>query len=437
MPIQPMQFQLPTFDQSNPMLAGVKAGVGISSDLSGLISKNLEQQTSRQALQWNPKIWQSEIGLRGAQAGLASQQAQWVGPQAQAEITKNKAQAGVFGVQAQKEQYLVDALKKSLIDQGVLRQDGTLNSGNNLSQTNSSGSVGMPAMGGSAQSQPSQPSQQQPSQQQDNILYGITIPKMTSEDMVNKLVYGTDSYSTKLNAATDLSKQQALEFNKGITEAVKASQVANQNSQLLTAFNQAMDKSRFKGPWLGHTPIMPGMDNEQTSDSLSALLTPNAASNLRDAMGTARFSNLDMMYAKQGSVDRTLGDAARRTRTMWGLLANQRAQEIPKMMTTLMESKQLTKSEADTLVQEYQNQNPLISDPKDDKYGNQYALPENSRKWHAYVTPKAIQSIRTTGSYTPSKAALSAVYMKNNVGVVVPVKFNKVAKALKLGYTTV
>jgi len=415
MPIKPITFTAPTFEQANPMLSGMKAGIGIGSDISGLISKNLEQQKSRQELQWNPKIWQSEIGLRDAQAGLASQQAQWVGPQAQAEIFKNKAQGGLFGVEAQKQALLVNMIKEKLA--------GTQPTG-----TYSTASAGA-SESGKGQAAAAEETQN------PNVLYGVEIPQPSKEDIVNKMAFGIDSFSKKYDTANEKSKQEFTTFNKNIADAVASAKQATDMNKILSLYNNAMDKSKFKGPLWGHTPIMPGMDNEQIADKAASQLTPNAAAQLRDAMGSARFSNLDMQYAQNLKVDRTLGDDARKTQSTWLTLVNERTKNIAKMQTMLMNSKQVTSSQADMLTAEMQNQLPLISET--DKNGAQYALPENVNKWPAYTTPKAIAAIKTSGTYHPSKAALAAVYMQKPSGEIVPVKSSKVGKALKLGYRTI
>jgi hypothetical protein len=377
--------------------------------------------------QWNPKIWQSEIGLRGSQSGLYNQEAKWWGPKSQAEISLQEAQAKNYGSQAGMNQLKLDYLRKML-------EGGNNQSVEGGSSPGSIGGNGSNVSSSSTQATMNEPSSTKPS----NSVYGIDTPQPSQQDIVNKMLLGVDTFTPKMENAKNQQQAEYKAFQEGLTESVKEANSANNMNQAIKIFNNAMDASSYKGPFKGMMPssgwetAIFDVKNEQQADRAALQMLPAAMTTLRDAMGNARFSNLDTNYAAKMKFDRTMSDETRDTQTKWIGAINDRMQEKPKFYSVLGNPKSgAQKTQADALWQEYQNQFPLIA--KD----GQSVLNSNLHNWPLYTTPKAVESIRRTGTYTPTASEKNTFMMAIPDGqgnyVVAPVKKGKVESAIRKG----
>lgn len=95
MAVTPMYFQPLSFQQASPITSGMQVG----SEVMANAFKNalLRQQTQSQQIQnqWMPQINQADIGLKGAQTGLANAQAQWFPVTAQAQLYNGLGRMGM------------------------------------------------------------------------------------------------------------------------------------------------------------------------------------------------------------------------------------------------------------------------------------------------------------------------------------------------------
>lgn len=129
-----MPFTMPDFrparmEEVNPyanmisnLLQGYKGGVE-ASYLKPLTEQELQKaiianQLSKQQFDWNPKIWQSEIGLRGAQAGKLGEETKWYGREAQSRI-------GLQGAQAENMRREAEKIKFMLQHPGLMGSDAS------------------------------------------------------------------------------------------------------------------------------------------------------------------------------------------------------------------------------------------------------------------------------------------------------------------------
>jgi hypothetical protein len=384
----------------------------------------MAQQNLLKAQQYNemykPDI-QSQIGLRGAQAGKLGKETEWYDREAAAKIAEQQALAGMHGADAQKTALIVNELKKRLGQQG---QD----------------IGGQAAQGQAAQGQ-AQAQSQVPSSstaQQTSSMYGIDTPALTNDDIINKMVFGTDTYQPKIENAKKQQEDQYNTFNKKLLTSVKGANAANNLDQAISVFNNAMDRSTYKGSRLGNvpssgwlTPPFSNMSPEQEADRASAQMLPDAIATLKASMGAAQFSNLDMMQAGKMKFDRTMDDDARQLQTKWVNAVNSRSKEEAKFYQVLSDPHMgVTAQQADMLWRSYQDNMPLIG--KDSK-GNDTVNFDNLGNWPLYTTPKAINSIKSNGVYTPSPSEKNTYMMKYPDGKILPVKKGQLEIAFQKG----
>lgn len=455
MPIQFPDFQRISFNEANPSLVGAERGqklmqnfMQFPQDLRAKILANQIAQVQAKYAEpmaqgnltklnleneWAPKLNQATIGLQGAQSGLAGAQTKNVN--AEAEMNNLKLH------------YLQQMLGGGSASQTPTAGGGSGNSG----QSQEFGAVNQasPGMvediannGNSAYRNGSQPApQQQAPAPQSNAVYGIDTPMPSKNDITNKMLLGMDTFTPKMENAKAQQQEQYKSYQATVASSIQEASTAQKMNQIMAMFNNAMDKARYKGPTFGNAPssgwataFMPGdLSAEQIADTQVANLMPGAITDLKDAMGTGKFSNLDMMAASKMKLGRTMSDETRQNQTAWLNGVNERMKERAKFYSTLNSDPRNApqKATADMAWQEYQNNFPLVGDDGQTFNGS------NLGNWPLYTTPKAIASIQTTGSYTPSKAEKSTFMMRIPDGrggfVIAPVKKGKVESAFRKG----
>jgi len=446
-----MPFTMPSYpiltpEQANPLLYGAQIGQSmmqkgmmfpqemqakmLENQLNQIKAKYAESLTqeeltkAKQANEWNPQIWKSEIGLRGAQTGLAGAETQklhamqpYIAQQAEADIAEKRALAGMHGE---------DARQKALFN-SIIRN--RFQPGSQMSPTGGT-------IGASITKQPVTQSQATPASMSST--YGIENPQMTNDDIINKMVFGQDTYSGKEKTFQDQVTKQSDAFNKELSQSVQASQSATKFQQALNIFNNAMNAATYKGPRLGNlasggwkSTFVPGnLDPEQQADRAANQMLPEAISTLRDAMGSVRWSNMDNTMAQTLKFDRTLSDKTRQTMTGWTNAVMNRMQEYNKFLSVMNNPNTgLTAQQTKALFESYNENFPLIS-----KNGEE-VLTKNLNNWPLYTTPKAIESIKRTGTYKPSNKEQNSFMMRLPDGQVVPIKKGHVEDAFRKGAT--
>lgn len=436
-----------TFDESNPLLVGMERGQALGQsammfpkkmqeqDLLNAIKSvqakyaepKAEQELQKETLEnkWYEPNIKSEIGLRGAQAGLAGQQSKYYGKNVESEIGLRNAQTQAAQAESGMNKLKLQYMQHMLSGQGAGGGAG----GGNYTPWENGGAGGQ---AGSAQG--GAPQQAAPTQS----VYGIDTPQPTQTDIVNKMLLGVDTYGPKAENAKKQQQDQYEQFQKGLAESVQEAQAANNMNQAISVFNNAMDKSFYKGSRLGHLGSSgllspPGnLDPEQTADRAALQMLPAAITTLKDAMGQSKFSNLDMNMATKMKFDRTMNDDTRAVQSQWVNGVNDRMQEKSKFLKTVANPQSgLTKTDADMLWTAYQQEFPLISQDGKTFQGS------NLGNWPLYTTPKAIASIKQTGTYRPSKSERNVFMMQVPDGkggyVIAPVKKGRVESAFSKG----
>lgn len=266
-------------------------------------------------------------------------------------------------------------------------------------------------------------------------VYGIPTPTPTREDIKNKMFLGIDTFSPRRDNAKAQQEDQYKQYQEAIGNSLKAANGAASFNQAMGVFNNAMDRSTYKGSFLGTLPssgiLTAGMGNvspEQEADRAAMNMLPAAIETLKDSMGQARFSNLDMGMAAKMKFDRTMTDEARELQTQWIGAVNHRMQEKSKFLSVVGNPQSgLTKNQAEQLWQSYQEDLPLINEK-----GNK-VMNSSLDKWWFYTTPKAIESLKNTGSYHISKEELNTVPMRLPDNRIVPIKKSDFSKAYNFG----
>lgn len=289
--------------------------------------------------------------------------------------------------------------------------------------------------------QPAIGANQAPQQQasQSRSMWGIETPQPTKRDLINQML-GNDTFSSRQKMAQEQQQAQQKSFTDAIAQASETAQAATQTNQVLDKFNGAMDMANHKGhlwgarPSSGITTVLPHTGDfsaDQIADKAVSEMMPGAMHQIKDAMGSGQFSNLDSKYAAQLKFDRTMDDDTRHTQTAWVKATNARSNEKPAFYAKLSSdpTNAPQKIQADLAWQSYQNAFPLI-----DAEGKNVQT-QNLKKWPIFTTPKAIESIKRTGSYKPTQAEKDAHWLINpDTNEIVPIPPRNVSEALRSGF---
>jgi len=440
--------QLPAFPAGGYGMQAAKQGNALTKQALDNQKERLENIINQPRANAAQAFTDAELQEAQAKPGLTKAQAQQASGAANlsnasalgvpSEIQLRQAQARLLDPQTQLAALKAQVIRQNFLNNGQQGGGGGTPPPQNNSQAppqNGNANLDMNAGGGVSASPQTinslldQMSSQQPGQsitvpQGDNKLnnsapvqnnnqaqkpgpYGLTAPTMNGQDFGNSLFH-VDSYSPRLKNYNEQYMDQYHQYQSEIKNASDQSVSASNSNQLLDAYNNAMDKSHFKGPTLGKvdsekSKIASGlgiagvnMENEQAVDRLSAKNLPGVVHQLADAMHNAKFSNLDMHVAEGMNFDRSLSDANRKFFTNLTKGVNERINERRQFYTQLGNPQSgASKQNADSLWAAYQKQYPIVAD--DGKSINK----NDVGKWPLFTTQKAIQSVSQTGDYNP------------------------------------
>jgi hypothetical protein len=369
---------------------------------------------------YGPNI-ESEMNLRNKQAGKFGKEIEWYDREAGATTGLQKSQTRKNEIEAQQNQMMMDALKSRL---------GPSQGGQNQNTGSMGGQSNLVGLGGQGQESPS-----------TNSAYGIPNPSPTQDDIVNKKLFGIDTYTPRQTQAISQQQKQRDSFIKEIGESVQAANQAMKAKIALNGFNTAMDQATMKGPYWGTTPSsgwrtayhpFTDFSQEQIADNMAANLLPGAMSEIKEAMGSSNFGVLDMQASQKLKVDRSMTDDARKNASNFINGVFSRMDERPKFYQTMNNPKiNADKSTADLLWQNYQNDFPIMGDD-----GKTPKL-DNLNMWPLFTSPKAIASVKETGSYKPTRGEKETFMMKYPNGLVLPVKRKDIGVAIRKGASSI
>lgn len=419
-------------------------------ELAREFDNQLKQQ---QAKYYGPNI-ESEIGLRGAQGRLMGEQAKYYGPNIQSEMGLREAQKGLYGAQGQ--QALANALKiqRMLEDLGGGGQGSPSPFMNTMTQGGGSDNT-QPSMGYQQPQTQAQPQQsptlpvgngqgalvsqsaanaggqgvpvssvQSPLDQikqlqgsNANAPYGIPTPILTPDDKRNKIFYGVDSYGPRYQAALKEQEDQKNKYTEKALNTGKELDSVRMQDEWLKKFKSLMDKSYLSGP-VGSKLKIP-TELSQEIDSVSAQLHRFGIEQLRNSMGSARFSNLDIGVAGDLKPNRTWGAKAIKDYTdMFGSIKN-RMEEKEKFYRIASNPRSGIPSQlADAGWSAYQQSHPIVSDSKT---GAPFKYKDGN--WKEYLSPQAMKSLAETGDYKPKDSGLKEIKL--------PARLKSMAESMK------
>ena len=289
MPIQFPDFQRINFDEANPFLVGAERGTKLTQSMlqfpQDLQSKMLANQiaqvqakyaepnaaaalkTAQQHNEYDPRVWESEIGLRGAQAGLAGSEAkknrflvenpQYLSPEGML-ITKaieQQAQAAQQQAQMQQQQLQQSQQQANAAPNMNLGNMGTPGAANNIGM--GGGANTQAGVANSLQQIKATPGQvPQPQGQQyspaqyspDALAFNApNMPSPTGNPGLDTLYYKKFGMSPVVQVQLDLAKAQADKYQSENVERNKdfnsQSVFANESTLNAHKFLDALDRS--------------------------------------------------------------------------------------------------------------------------------------------------------------------------------------------------
>lgn len=402
-----MAFTMPNYpmltpEQANPYHAAIQTALQQMQQVpKAVYAAPMSKQALQKAIQenqWNPKIWQSEIGLRGAQAGLAGQQAQM-----QQFLRGNPQYISPAGM------LISQALRNGGQMQGGGAPAGMGGGGGNPpAGMGAQPSQGAP-QGGQDQGQGGQPPMQQQPQQgaqggqqgegYDPAAYAYTPPNLgspTGNSSLDPFYYKTFGMSPLVQAQLDLQKQQAQkymdvsidrnnEFNQQATAANESSMQAN---NFLSALDQV--SSAQIGPYAGRTTAV--QDAAQKLEKSHARLTESAARMFKPGQA---IHDSDLALENLATPSR-LQNREVSADLAHGIIAKNDRLKERQMFYAAGTTQGIKPQVLDAMWNKYETERPYINT---DTY-----MPNDAYKgtWKDYLAPQAVNTYLRGQNYTPS-----------------------------------
>lgn len=373
MPIQfPDMMPVPSAEEHRPFLSqfakALKLGLGFPRELQ---QADLANALKNVELQYAPQMAQAELGLKGAQtreagalAGLHELETQFYPESIRSELELRGAQAKEAKERSEKEKAETEQARliTENLRQGLKQQNQEINQATQKGWGD----------------------------------YGVTMPKPTADDIINKKIYGIDSYSPRMQAAQQQQNAQAKMYVDAVQSVNKATQDATDFSNQLASYNYWMDQAFFSGPTLGLTPSYLTGGAAATVDNIINQMSLGAIEQVRDKMASARFAVADLNVALGMKPQRTWDVGTRKFYTDFSNAARDRMNEMSRFYNVASTLK-IPKEYADALWTNYQNQYPIAN-----KTGNA-VIKRSGNEWQQFLTPEAYNEITTKGSFNPIK----------------------------------
>lgn len=362
----------------------------------------------------------AHTGYEGALTNKENILNQYLPDSEKARIEHVKAQAGLYGEQAKQA-----AQERELYNRLMNGGFGSPSSPTPSPYGSIYGGSGQTPIESPMQSAPSQqmptqaalmtPQQQQPQNASPNLMqqfaqmksanqnapYGIQTPQLTQEDLASKKLFGIDNYSNRLKEAYGLQKEQQQAYAKKNEQLGSQLGAAQKLDSDLNRFNGLMDKSLLSGPVGSKIPLSDKTALSQSIDQSSQQLLLSGIELMRNAMGSARFSNLEFQGSEKLKPNRTWGPEAREEYTDTMKAAKNRLSEENKFYSLASNPRMgIPKELAERAWGAYQEHMPFF-----DNKGNLIEYQPNN--WMRYLTPEALSSIAQTGDYNPKDKGVS------------------------------
>lgn len=437
-------FQPESFQQANPLLAGLQAGENLYSTGQNIYAQGVRNQYLPQTLQQQlqqmqlanaanqiknqylaPQL-QANIGLTQAQTGAERALPGYYGAMA----NEANARGGLFGAQAnllnQQTPYLVaaaqgDVLKDpiqqrlfelqkaqqmGLISPALLQRAGLLPPAAQPNQTaagtNSNIPVGTNNLQNQAQLLGNGAGTQLPGSPnlpftgndsfQNYALFGSPLSPLT---MMKLQAYGKGLDTQATTGVT--------QYNSAQDDAAKAADLGTQISQLTTQFQNAYKDSSFKGGVLGKTPTtgiesLPArawmglegknLSAEQAADNASQQMAALVAK----MVAGGRVTNYEMQYINSLKPNRTMDP---QTAQMASDFLQQKSIRMKEEQDFLNAARNqgIPVQMANSLWQQYNNQRPVYD------FANHKPNTQFQNSWKPFLSPQAVSAVQTGQNY--------------------------------------
>jgi len=363
-----------------------------------LLQAQLQNKHDQIINKYLPQSEEARIGNTEANTGYTNQQSKYYGRNIESEMALRAAQVQ----QAERETNFKKAMQDAYFSQPQSSSNVQVSPGNGLPPYAQN-------MQNSLAQQPNTSGITEPFLQiaqmhkaNESTPYGIQIPQPTSKDLASKMLFNIDTYGDTRKQAIDQIKEERDKYSKksqGIDNELAAS---NKHGQLLDRYNQLMDDTFLSGPFGSKVKIPTA--HRQEIQALSRDMILSGIEELKNAMGSARFSNLDLQTATARKPDISWTPEARHEYTERFKAFNERLNEHARFNQLASNpSTGISSNMADRLWSAYQKHHPIVADAKTLAL-NKYK-PNN---WARYLTPEAINAIKETGDYNPKDKGLTS-----------------------------
>jgi|SRR5580692_21295 hypothetical protein len=403
--------QIPTWDYSKPNPEAFNS-------FAHLLPKAIEAYSKGKKASYLPQQLEAELALKKAQGNLTGEQAKYYGQNVQSQMGLRaiqqqlaKAQAGKSSAEANQLKMMMDFLNNPEENDNQDKNSTNPEDVNFNPQESSPGFQNVSNdslnIGGYDFNNPNSFQEGTDAKQiaehinsnPSRSAWGIDIPKLSKEDMRNKLLFKTDTYTPSLKQAIENQNLQQKGYIERSVQNNNEANAATDYNQLLDRYNNAMDRTLLAGPYKSKFPLT--TSETQEIDNLSEEMRKTGIRSLQNAMHNARFSNLDMQIAGKLKPDRTWTPEARHFYTEFTKAINHRLLEKAKFYQLAGNPKMgLSYNDADSLWRAYNENHPIVKSEKSQEL-NEY----KDNNWMSYLTPKAIKSIKF-GTYNPRDKGL-------------------------------
>ncbi len=402
MALQLPKFDRISFDDANPALVGAERGQKLMQQFMSyplelqkqIVAARYAEPMAKQGLtkaiqenQWNPQIWQSEIGLRGAQSGLAN-----------SETSKNQ-----FLVKNPQYISAPGMLIQQAMEQQARQQAAQQGQGQRQPQGQPQGQPPQ-GMGGEGQAPtaqgqgqpPSQGGQYSPNQYHPDVLaYNPpTLQSPTGNQNLDPFYYKTFGMQPIQQAQIDLAQNQAKIYQHENEDRNKVfaneSVVANQSTIAAHKFLEALERSSAleRGAIPGGFKAL--SDEAQNMDTYANQM---ATSGTQLFAGDKAIHDSFIDLQQSGKPGRKLNKAVAFDLAHDVIAKNDRMKERQQFYATGTDVLHLKPTILDAMWNKYETERPYID--------SQTKMPNDSYAgtWKDYLNPEAVNAYKNGQDY--------------------------------------
>jgi len=434
MPIPIDYFQPLSFQQANPLLAGIQAGEQIYGQgvKNAYLGKTLAQQL--QAMQLQNAARQAGLPYVGPQAAATLSQTQAQTPLLQSEAARNQAAIPLLGAQAQQARAQAGMLGEqrallageipSLIarSQGSVFTDPIMQRAFELSQAQRAGiAPALQSFGINVPGAANTPISEQAASSgglapisgaATTATPGGTPNMFGGNPSQNYGLFGSPYNPIQLQGLLAQAKTGGTtgitQYNTAQADAAKAGDLGIQLKNLTDQFQKAYAKTDLKGGALGMLPSH-FSSAAQTADNASQ----NMAGLVAKMIAGGRVTNYEMQYVANMKPNRGMNpEAAREVSDFLKQKSIRMQEEAPFLNAARQQGIDVQTAQA--LWNSYNNQRPVY-DFDQNKPNTQF---QNS--WKDYLTPQAVQAVKNGQGYVPLPAFSSKAAFQNWLRTITP-----------------